>query len=58
MFEVIEIDSGRMDEYRSIPMSHEVKSIFRVDSLSEYPGGLRLVEQPVEGVLAAAHGPV
>ena len=48
MFEVIEIDSGRMDEYRSIPMSHEVKSIFRVDSLSEYPSGLRLVEQPVD----------
>ncbi len=48
MVDVIEIDSGRLDEYRSIPMSVEVKSIFKVDSLSEYPGGLRLVEEPVD----------
>ena len=54
MFEVIEIDSGRLDEYGSIPMSHEVTSLFKVDSLrgkpgatGEGPGGLSLEEEDV-----------
>ena len=56
MIEVTEINSGRLDEYGSIPMSVEVKSIFRVDSVHEYPGGLRLVEEPVDQPRVKSYG--